>query len=189
MTKTNTKELFIKTASILFATKGYNATGINEILKKSNAPKGSLYYYFPEGKEQLADEALKVLSEKIYLEINQSLDKFNEPLKGFQDHLYNIAKNIERDLFKPNISISLMALETHSFSEKLRLRCEQIFSKIQQIYEEKLIESGVDESSAKFFAMTISILIEGGIILSLTQNTTKPLYDLANNLPKLFNIN
>ena len=148
-----------------------------------------MYYHFPEGKEQLADEALKVLSEKIYLEINQSLDKFDEPLKGFQDHLYNIAKNIEHDLFKPNISISLMALEIHSFSEKLRLRCERIFSKIQQIYEEKLIESGVDESSAKFFAMAISILIEGGIILSLTQNTTKPLYDLANNLPKLFNIN
>ena len=50
--KTNTKDIFIDTASSLFANQGYHATGISEILKKSNAPKGSLYYYFPQGKEQ-----------------------------------------------------------------------------------------------------------------------------------------
>ena len=43
--KTNTKDIFIDTASSLFANQGYHATGISEILKKSNAPKGSLYYY------------------------------------------------------------------------------------------------------------------------------------------------
>jgi TetR/AcrR family transcriptional repressor of lmrAB and yxaGH operons len=56
--KINTKEKFIETASRLFEIKGYNATGLNEILSESGAPKGSLYYHFPKGKEQLALEAV-----------------------------------------------------------------------------------------------------------------------------------
>ena len=75
--KTNTKDIFIDTASSLFANQGYHATGISEILKKSNAPKGSLYYYFPQGKEQLAQEALA-----------------NTPLEGLQQHLIYIAQKI-----------------------------------------------------------------------------------------------
>ena len=75
--KTNTKDIFIDTASSLFANQGYHATGISEILKKSNAPKGSLYYYFPQGKEQLAQEALQKTAEKISTEILDVLASIN----------------------------------------------------------------------------------------------------------------
>lgn len=37
--KNNTKEMFLHTASTLFAIKGYHATGINEILKKAKLLK------------------------------------------------------------------------------------------------------------------------------------------------------
>ncbi len=73
--KTNTKDIFIDTASSLFDNQGYHATGISEILKKSNAPKGSLYYYFPQGKEQLAQEALQKTAEKISTEKGISSSK------------------------------------------------------------------------------------------------------------------
>lgn len=187
MVKTNTKDLFIDAASSLFACKGYNATGISEILKQSNAPKGSLYYHFPQGKEQLADEALQLSAEKIFVDIEESLNKFDDPIRGFQDHLYCIAKKIEQDMFAPNISISLMALETYSFSERLRQRCEEIFGQIQQIYVNRLIKSGMQEETAKFFAMTMVILTEGAITLCLTHKSVQPLSDLADKIVKLFN--
>ena len=97
--KTNTKDIFIDTASSLFANQGYHATGISEILKKSNAPKGSLYYYFPQGKEQLAQEALQKTAEKISTEILDVLAKASTPLEGLQQHLIYIAQKIEKDLF------------------------------------------------------------------------------------------
>lgn len=45
--KNNTKEMFLHTASTLFAIKGYHATGINEILKKAKHLKVHYIIIFP----------------------------------------------------------------------------------------------------------------------------------------------
>lgn len=187
--KTNTKDIFIDTASSLFANQGYHATGISEILKKSNAPKGSLYYYFPQGKEQLAQEALQKTAEKISTEILDVLAKASTPLKGLQQHLIYIAQKIEKDLFQPNVSISLIALETFSSNEIIRLECERIFQQIQNIYKNSFLKMNLQEKYADFLAMTMVMLTEGAITLSLTQKNTQPLHQLANNLPLLINFN
>lgn len=187
--KTNTKDIFIDTASSLFANQGYHATGISEILKKSNAPKGSLYYYFPQGKEQLAQEALQKTAEKISTEILDVLAKASTPLEGLQQHLIYIAQKIEKDLFQPNVSISLIALETFSSNEIIRLECERTFQQIQNIYKNSFFKMDLQEDYADFLAMTMVMLTEGAITLSLTKKNTQPLHQLANNLPLLINFN
>ena len=187
--KTNTKDSFIDTASSLFANQGYHATGISEILKKSNAPKGSLYYYFPQGKEQLAQEALQKTAEKISTEILDVLAKASTPLEGLQQHLIYIAQKIEKDLFQPNVSISLIALETFSSNEIIRLECERTFQQIQNIYKNSFLKMDLQEEYADFLAMTMVMLTEGAITLSLTKKNTQPLHQLANNLPLLINFN
>ena len=187
--KTNTKDIFIDTASSLFANQGYHATGISEILKKSNAPKGSLYYYFPQGKEQLAQEALQKTAEKISTEILDVLAKASTPLEGLQQHLIYIAQKIEKDLFQPNVSISLIALETFSSNEIIRLECERTFQQIQNIYKNSFLKMDLQEEYADFLAMTMVMLTEGAITLSLPKKNTQPLHQLANNLPLLINFN
>ena len=187
--KTNTKDIFIDTASSLFANQGYHATGISEILKKSNAPKGSLYYYFPQGKEQLAQEALQKTAEKISTEILDVLAEASTPLEGLQQHLIYIAQKIEKDLFQPNVSISLIALETFSSNEIIRLECERTFQQIQNIYKNSFLKMDLQEEYADFLAMTMVMLTEGAITLSLTKKNTQPLHQLANNLPLLINFN
>lgn len=187
--KTNTKDIFIDTASSLFANQGYHATGISEILKKSNAPKGSLYYYFPQGKEQLAQEALQKTAEKISTEILDVLTKASTPLEGLQQHLIYIAQKIEKDLFQPNVSISLIALETFSSNEIIRLECERTFQQVQNIYKNSFLKMDLQEEYADFLAMTMVMLTEGAITLSLTKKNTQPLHQLANNLPLLINFN
>ena len=187
--KTNTKDIFIDTASSLFANQGYHATGISEILTKSNAPKGSLYYYFPQGKEQLAQEALQKTAEKISTEILDVLAKASTPLEGLQQHLIYIAQKIEKDLFQPNVSISLIALETFSSNEIIRLECERTFQQIQNIYKNSFLKMDLQEEYADFLAMTMVMLTEGAITLSLTKKNTQPLHQLANNLPLLINFN
>ena len=49
----------LEAATQLFRVQGLHATGLAEVLEKSGAPRGSLYHYFPGGKEQLAVEALR----------------------------------------------------------------------------------------------------------------------------------
>ena len=57
--KVKSKDVLIETASRLFKVRGYCGVGLNDIIEESGIPKGSLYYYFPEGKEQLAIAAIE----------------------------------------------------------------------------------------------------------------------------------
>src|SRR5690242_14581980 len=58
--KTDTRDRVLRTAATLFRTQGYHATGLNQVLAEGGAPKGSLYFHFPGGKEQLAVESLQL---------------------------------------------------------------------------------------------------------------------------------
>jgi TetR/AcrR family transcriptional regulator, lmrAB and yxaGH operons repressor len=53
------KAKMIRTAAALFRQRGYNGVGLTELLAASDAPKGSFYYHFPGGKEQLGEAAVR----------------------------------------------------------------------------------------------------------------------------------
>jgi AcrR family transcriptional regulator len=57
-----TKQRIIECAAKLFITKGYNNTGLNDILKETNLPKGSFYYHF-KTKKELAIEVANYFSQ------------------------------------------------------------------------------------------------------------------------------
>ena len=49
----------------LLRRQGYAATGLNEIVSRSGAPEGSLYFHFPGGKEELAASAMERTGEEL----------------------------------------------------------------------------------------------------------------------------
>ncbi|MCA9793885.1 MAG: helix-turn-helix transcriptional regulator, partial [Candidatus Eremiobacteraeota bacterium] len=57
MAKGRTK--MIEAAARLIHKQGYHATGLAEVVDKSGAPRGSIYHYFPRGKNQLVEEAIE----------------------------------------------------------------------------------------------------------------------------------
>jgi AcrR family transcriptional regulator len=63
--RSDAKAKAIETAERLFRTRGYAATGLTQILEESGAPKGSYYFHFPGGKEQMALEALLAYGERL----------------------------------------------------------------------------------------------------------------------------
>lgn len=67
----DSREKILAAATRLFQLQGYYGTGLNQIIKESGAPKGSLYYHFPDGKEQLAIEAVNEMSHYIRMKIKR----------------------------------------------------------------------------------------------------------------------
>lgn len=67
----NPRQDAIETAVRLFRTQGYSATGLTQLLEASGAPKGSFYFHFPGGKEQLALEALALFGDEIRARIQR----------------------------------------------------------------------------------------------------------------------
>lgn len=185
--KTNSKEKILLTASKLFQIKGYNATGLNEILKESGAPKGSLYYYFPNGKEELALAAIKLSSEAIITRLKITLDEHKNPIEAIQCLIQNIISDLEKGDKLLDRSISLIALETYLSSDPLRKACCESFAALQDTYIQKLIESGISKDTAKELGKFIQVSIEGAITVAVTENNSSALLTVSNQIEILLN--
>src|SRR6201997_5624484 len=64
----DTRERIIQASADLLRRQGYAATGVKQIVAAAQAPFGSVYHFFPGGKEQLGAEAILV-SGKLYEEL------------------------------------------------------------------------------------------------------------------------
>src|SRR3954471_63787 len=70
----SSREAFVATTAMLLRRQGYAATGLAEIVARSGAPRGSLYFHFPGGKEELAVAALTSAGEQLRQGIETMLD-------------------------------------------------------------------------------------------------------------------
>ena len=59
------RDRLLDAAVDLLQRQGYHGTGLNELLERSGAPRGSLYHYFPGGKEQIGAEAIARAGEQV----------------------------------------------------------------------------------------------------------------------------
>ncbi|WP_100333557.1 TetR/AcrR family transcriptional regulator [Bacillus alkalisoli] len=183
--KKSSKEKIIETASRLFQEQGYHATGLNQITKESGSPKGSLYYYFPEGKEQLACVAIENTTENVAFQIKEGLMSEDEPIKAIQTFILELANAFEENDKRIGIPVAAVALETANTSEVLRETCKKAYDKWHEIFASKLIKAGYEESEAKEAALVINALIEGAFINVLTRKNGDPLRLIAKYIPNI----
>lgn len=73
----------IAATEMLLRQKGYHATGLAEILAQSEAPKGSFYFHFPEGKDQLAAAAIVGYRDRILAVIGGFRESYAGDAAGF----------------------------------------------------------------------------------------------------------
>src|SRR5260370_6224314 len=58
-TRPDTRTRIQEAAAVLFRRHGYSGTGLKRIAAESAAPFGSIYHFFPGGKEQLAEHTIR----------------------------------------------------------------------------------------------------------------------------------
>src|SRR2546430_15504523 len=63
--RTDSRASMVRRAASLIRTRGVNATSFSEVLADSGAPRGSIYHHFPNGKDQLAGDAILWTSERV----------------------------------------------------------------------------------------------------------------------------
>ena len=56
---TPTRERIVQSSAELFRRQGFAGTGVKQIVAEASAPFGSLYHFFPGGKEQLGEEVIR----------------------------------------------------------------------------------------------------------------------------------
>jgi len=180
-----TKESLLTTAAKLFQQKGYSATGLNEIVTESGTPKGSLYHYFPQGKLQLAIEAVNFAGININDNVAHLLSLESDPASAFQKVIDDIVMRFRDGSDFMGVSLSMISLEAPSEAESLRAVCETVFNSREELYAGKLASSGYSPLEAKRLGSLMQILIEGAIVATRTRNDPSALREVSQSVSEL----
>jgi len=183
--KESSKTKLINTASRLFQLQGYHATGLNQITKESGAPRGSLYYHFPDGKEQIAIESVQATAKVVSERIEQGLSMSADPIEAIQHFITQLAEQFQNERHTDGVPIASVALETSLISEPLRKTCQTAYENFQNAFSQKLIDSGYEGKRAKELGVVINAMIEGAFLTSFTMGNTEPLHLVAKQVPIL----
>ena len=176
------REQIIETTCQLMEMQGYHATGLNQILAESDAPKGSLYYYFPDGKEGLAIEAIAHTGSMILSRIEESMAAYEDAAEAVRQFILNLAFYVEKSDYQAGGPITAVALESASTNERLTAVCHETYQSWQNAIEEKLRANDFMPDRAQRLAALIIAALEGGIILSRTERSQRPLQAIAEEI-------
>jgi TetR/AcrR family transcriptional repressor of lmrAB and yxaGH operons len=171
----STKEQFIATTCDLLEAQGYHATGLNQIVAESGAPKGSLYYYFPEGKEELTAEAIARTGETLAERIRANLADGADAAGAIRRFIERIADGVEASGYRSGGPLLTVAMETATSSERLNLACRAAYTHLQGAFADRFVADGYGEGQAAQLATFVTAAIEGGTILSRTYHSGDPL--------------
>jgi AcrR family transcriptional regulator len=172
-----TRERFLTAATGLFRRQGYSGTGLKQIVVESRAPLGSLYYFFPGGKQDLAISALEHTAERYEQLLDrvfaQTSDTGQAAIKWFDW----AARALEESDFADGCPVGTLACEVASTNDALRTASQAIFDSWRSRVAAELITEGVKPASARRLATFGVASLEGAIMLGRTQRSTQPLRD------------
>ncbi|PZT52964.1 TetR/AcrR family transcriptional regulator [Paenibacillus silvae] len=181
--KSNARDLIVGTAARLFFSQGYHATGLNQIIKESNTPKGSLYHYFPQGKEELAHECIQTANAHMMQKFEETFAAHETTAEGIQQFIYDTANEAEASGYTGFMPFSFWAaVETSCISQQLRTASQNVFAEWQDIIAKHLMLDGIAEEKARETALLVISLMEGALIISLTNQDKQPLLTAADYL-------
>ena len=172
---TSTRDRIVTAASELFRRQGYAATGLKAILASSDAPYGSLYHFFPGGKEELGVAVLHS-GGAVYRELVEAFfvpggDVVRETLEFFE----GAAVMIEETGFADACPIATIALETASTSEPMRRAAAEAFESWLEVLSDRMRQAGIPRGRSRELAVELFCAIEGAFLLSRATRSPEPL--------------
>jgi AcrR family transcriptional regulator len=172
---TDSKEKTLVAAAQLFRRRGFHGTALQEILAAGGAPRGSLYFHFPGGKEEIGEAALRLAGETVRAKIALAA----EAAPSAEIFLTGIARGMAADLqnsaFNDGCPIATTALETSAQSEALGAATRAAFQSWEREIARGLQRFAIAAGDADQMATIVLSQLEGALLLARTYRDPKPL--------------
>jgi AcrR family transcriptional regulator len=170
-----TRERIVQHSAELFRLQGYNATGVKQIVEAAQAPFGSVYHFFPGGKEQLGAEAIRV-SGAIYEQLIPAVLKpAPDPVTGVRNFFAGAAEHLRETDYADACPIATVALEVSSSSETMRHSCAEVFESWITAGASHFEGAGLTPETARELTIAMLCALEGAFVLSRALRSTEPL--------------
>lgn len=173
------RQRLVDTAARLFQVQGYHQTGLNQILAESQAPKGSLYHYFPGGKEDLAVAAVETSAAQVSAKLAEVIGKARSPAAALERVLQHFIAELEGSQYEKGCPVATITLEQAAQSARIRSACAAAYARWQADLETFLQQHGVRHAAA--LAEHFLMLLEGALLLSRARHDCQPLRQLRSS--------
>jgi AcrR family transcriptional regulator len=171
----NTRERLVESSAELFRRQGYAGTGIKQILAAANAPFGSLYHFFPGGKEQLGAETIRA-SGAMYMQLFAVIAaQAPDVLSAVGELFAGAAATLRETDYADACPIATVALEVASTNEPLREATAEVFDSWIVGASEYFVAAGIPRGQARALAFAMLSLLEGAFVFCRALRSTEPL--------------
>ena len=171
----------IASAVKLLAMHGFQATTFSSVLKDSGAPRGSIYYHFPEGKDQLIAAAIDLASDRALA--------FTDSFRGMSatEIVDAFAGLWQAVLVRSGYSAgcAVLAVTVSADVPELVDRAAAIFRSWRERLGRALEAAGIEAARARALALTIIASCEGAVVLCRAEHSLEPLEAVAGQLRAL----
>jgi AcrR family transcriptional regulator len=175
---TRTKMLI--SAAEVMRERGAAGVTIDEVLTRSGAPRGSVYYHFPDGRNQILAEALRYAGDAITADIDDAAGQ------GAKVLLRRFVEFWERMLADSdfNAGCPVVAAAIGSADDEVQLTAEagQIFAHWRTALTWAFVADGFLESDADSLAVMSIAALEGAVVLCRSLRSSDPLQKVYEQL-------
>ncbi|MEV0400464.1 TetR/AcrR family transcriptional regulator [Actinoallomurus sp. NPDC050550] len=179
------RERIVAGVADMISRRGLNATSIREMAKHANAPLGSTYHYFPEGKQQLATEAVRYAGETVARGLRKDLQA--GPVAGLRSFLALWRKIVIGTDFHagcPVLAVSIEEPPTEEIPAPV-VAAAEVFDEWESLLAASLREHGAEDRQAAQLATLIVAAVEGTVAMCRAKRSIEPLDHTAEQLQAL----
>ena len=166
----------------LLQRQGYHGTGLAEIVAESGAPRGSLYFYFPGGKEELACAALRASGDEWRRRLATVIDEQPDLGRAVTAVCAELAVELAASDFAHGCPLATVALEASVTSEAVRATVAGHYQGWIDTIGARLVAQGFGAEPARRIASFALAAIEGGLLLAKVTRSIAPLREVGETL-------
>lgn len=181
----DTRTRMIETTARLVQTRGLHGVSLNDILRESEAPRGSLYFHFPGGKTALVLEALRAGIEEATAALRDCLAEADNPAKGIEDFFRVVARELVESDYAFGCPVAAVVLDRPDMESELARTCQAAFDLWIGMYRDALVGAGVPPARADRLALTVLAGLEGSLMMARSQQSPAPIEGVGQDITEL----
>jgi TetR/AcrR family transcriptional regulator, lmrAB and yxaGH operons repressor len=172
----------IETTARLVQERGLHGVSLNDILTESGAPRGSLYFHFPGGKQALVLEALKAGIEEATEALRDCLAEADSPARGVEDFFRLIATEMKDSNYAFGCPVAAIVLDRPEIGSDLARTCQAAFDHWAGMVCEALMAAGLEPDRANRLALTVLGSLEGALLMARGQASLAPIEAIGSEI-------
>lgn len=182
---TTPRERFVAATRTLMTERGYAATGLADIVAAGGGARGSLYHFFPGGKEELAAEAVSLGGRAMTVAIKTAFEQATTAAEGVRGLAEMLAWQLEGSDFRQGCPVATVTLERAAESNLIQEAAAMCFRTWLERIAARLVGEGRDRDEAQRLATLVVAGLEGALIMARGLRDTTPIVAVGNQLAAL----